>query len=49
MAKKYCPRCNARFVCKSGDIDKCQCMSAHLDEETRRFMEKTFSDCLCSS
>lgn len=45
--EKYCPRCNALFECKSGDIVNCQCNIVRLSEETKRFLSKTLYDCLC--
>lgn len=45
--QKYCPRCNAPFVCKMGDIGNCQCGTVVLSEEATAFLSKTYFDCLC--
>ncbi|RYG04361.1 MAG: hypothetical protein EOO02_06335 [Chitinophagaceae bacterium] len=47
--QKVCPRCGAEFICKSGDIIHCQCYEVHLNDDTRRFLEQTNFDCLCSN
>ncbi|MFT3903595.1 MAG: cysteine-rich CWC family protein [Niabella sp.] len=45
--QKYCPRCNASFECKVGDVANCQCSTVKVCEDTWRFLRKTNYDCLC--
>lgn len=45
--EKYCPKCNRRFICKVGDIAKCQCSVVKMSEEAKIFFSKTYYDCLC--
>jgi len=44
---KYCSQCSEVFTCKAGDIMNCQCTEIKLNDETRKFLEKTYYDCLC--
>jgi hypothetical protein len=44
---KFCPRCNADFECKVGNITDCQCNQIHLQYEERIYIESLFTDCLC--
>ncbi len=44
---KYCPRCNADFECKVGDIANCQCSTVSLTAETLSFLQSTHYGCLC--
>jgi hypothetical protein len=46
--QKNCPRCNAVFECKPGDITHCQCNGIQLREEAKYIAEK-FTDCLCAA
>ena len=45
--EKSCPRCNAPFECKVGDITQCQCYGIKLTPEERTFIEDRYKDCLC--
>jgi hypothetical protein len=45
--EKNCPRCQALFICKPGDIIRCQCFEIWLSSEERAFIEERYSDCLC--
>lgn len=45
--EKYCPKCGQPFICKVGDIAKCQCTSVQISEATKDFLAKTNYDCLC--
>jgi adenosylcobinamide kinase / adenosylcobinamide-phosphate guanylyltransferase len=45
--EKDCPRCQAAFECKVGDIIQCQCYGIGLTIEERAFVEERFEDCLC--
>jgi len=45
---KYCPRCNALFECKPGDVANCQCSEVIVSTETRNILAKSYwNDCLC--
>jgi hypothetical protein len=46
--RKVCPRCNAVFECKAGNITDCQCNAITLTMEERAFVEMRFADCLCA-
>ena len=43
---KKCPRCEAGFECKVGDVTHCQCYGIALDQEERAFLEARYGDCL---
>ena len=45
---KYCPLCQQPFVCRVGDVGRCQCSSVTLHQETREFLERMSFDCLCA-
>jgi Cysteine-rich CWC len=45
--EKHCPRCQASFECKSGDIAQCQCFGVSLTVEEKAFLEERYEDCLC--
>lgn len=47
--QKYCPKCQASFICKTGAIAHCQCNEVQLSAATKRFMAATYYDCLCKS
>ena len=47
--EKSCPRCNAPFECKSGDIGQCQCWGITLNDAEKRHIEERYEDCLCRS
>jgi hypothetical protein len=47
--QKYCPKCNAPFICKVGDIANCQCSTIVISDETKFFLSKTSFDCLCKN
>lgn len=44
---KSCPRCQAAFECKPGNITQCQCYGIPLTDELRAYVEQRYSDCLC--
>jgi len=44
---KICPRCNASFECKVGNISQCQCSTVKLSVEERNYIQSLFTDCLC--
>lgn len=44
---KSCPRCEAIFECKVGDVANCQCSEVALNAYTKTFLSKTQYDCLC--
>ena len=46
---KFCPRCNAGFECKVGDVVNCQCNTINLSSETQLFLDRTGFDCLCAA
>lgn len=43
----YCPRCNAPFECRLGDVSRCQCSEVTLSEQTREYLNTTEYGCLC--
>jgi hypothetical protein len=45
--EKKCPRCNASFECKVGDVAHCQCYGISFTEEEKALVEERYSDCLC--
>ena len=45
--QKSCPRCQAVFICKTGDITHCQCSHISLTTEETAFIEDRYNDCLC--
>jgi len=45
--EKDCPRCQAVFTCKTGDILRCQCYGIKLTLEETAFIEERYPDCLC--
>ena len=47
--EKYCPKCNQKFICKVGDIAKCQCNAVEISDATKTFLAATFYDCLCKN
>lgn len=52
MAKheeKYCPRCNAAFECRVGNITQCQCYGIIFTEQQKIHIAALYSDCLCAS
>ncbi len=44
---KNCPRCNALFECKVGNVLECQCSQIKLNYEERVYVESLYTDCLC--
>jgi Cysteine-rich CWC len=46
--QKNCPRCNAVFECKPGDITHCQCNEIKLSEAAAKFIADKYADCLCA-
>ena len=44
---KTCPRCQAAFECKVGDITRCQCYGLCFTPEEKTFITERFEDCLC--
>jgi hypothetical protein len=47
---KYCPRCNALFECKPGDVANCQCSEVAVSATVRKMLEQThWNDCLCKN
>lgn len=44
---KACPRCEAIFECKVGDVANCQCAEVPLNYAAKNFLTKTQYDCLC--
>lgn len=47
--EKKCPKCGGDFICKAGDIHKCQCKEVLISEETHKFLSSTYFDCLCKN
>jgi hypothetical protein len=47
--EKICPRCQARFECKLGSINLCQCTTVTLNDAERNYIRAQFDDCLCAS
>jgi hypothetical protein len=46
---KLCPRCQASFECKPGNITQCQCFGLKFTVEERTFIEQRYHDCLCKN
>lgn len=46
---KICPRCQAGFECKPGNITQCQCYAVKLTDEIRAYIEARYPDCLCAA
>jgi hypothetical protein len=44
---KNCPRCQASFECKPGDITHCQCFGIRLPADLQDEIAHKFADCLC--
>jgi hypothetical protein len=44
---KNCPRCQAAFECKAGDIAHCQCYHTQVPDHVQDLIAKKYSDCLC--
>jgi hypothetical protein len=44
---KHCPRCQAPFECKVGNISQCQCNGIQLAAEDKAFIAANYADCLC--
>jgi hypothetical protein len=47
--EKICPRCQARFECKVGSINLCQCQTVQLNDDERAYIQAQFDDCLCAN
>jgi hypothetical protein len=47
-AIKYCSQCKTEIFCHIQDIEKCACSTIELTPETRKFLTKTYFDCLCN-
>ena len=45
--QKTCPRCQAPFECKVGDVMHCQCNGITFTNEEKAFIEERYTDCLC--
>lgn len=44
---KSCPACGQGFVCKIGDVLKCQCYGIDLSESDKQLVAREYQDCLC--
>ena len=44
---KVCPKCQGLFVCKVGDVGNCQCTTVQLNEDVQKYIQNTYTDCLC--
>lgn len=44
---KTCPRCQASFECKAGDVIHCQCYGISFSEAEKAFIGERYPDCLC--
>jgi hypothetical protein len=47
--EKICPRCQARFECKVGSINLCQCQTVQLNDDERAYIQAQFDDCFCAN
>jgi hypothetical protein len=47
--EQICPRCHARFECKVGSINLCQCQTVSLNTAEADYVRKQFDDCLCAN
>ncbi|MEO6683379.1 MAG: cysteine-rich CWC family protein [Ginsengibacter sp.] len=46
---KECGNCGAEIICNSKEVEQCFCSKVELSSDTRRFLTKTYFDCLCKS
>lgn len=46
--RKRCPRCGRAFICRMGDVTRCQCAAVPLGPNEREYIAGLFSDCLCA-
>lgn len=44
---KYCPRCNAPFECKVGNVTACQCDGITFNDAEKDYIANSYADCLC--
>lgn len=44
---KYCPRCQAQFECKVGNVTECQCYGISFEEKEKEYIDRNYQDCLC--
>jgi len=44
---KYCPRCNAPFECKVGNVNECQCSGISFTDTEKDYIARRYADCLC--
>jgi hypothetical protein len=49
IEEKYCPKCNAVFICKANDILHCECKNIQLTEAAIKYISATYSNCLCKN
>ncbi|MDH5360346.1 MAG: cysteine-rich CWC family protein [Gammaproteobacteria bacterium] len=45
---KQCPRCQAEFECKVGNIQLCQCSGVTLSDDEMAYLQEQYDDCLCA-
>lgn len=45
--EKFCKRCQAKFECRSDQIEECHCKKIKLTDETLKVISKLYDDCLC--
>lgn len=45
---KQCPRCQAEFECKVGNIHLCQCSGVSLSDNEMAQIQAKYDDCLCA-
>ena len=46
---KQCPRCGRSFVCRMGDIARCQCSTVRIPTQARDYIARLYNECLCAS
>lgn len=49
MAKQNCTSCAASILCKSEDVENCECKSIQLSQDTLDFLKQSNHNCLCNS
>lgn len=46
---KHCGNCRKEIRCNVYDIGDCSCSTIELSPQTRKFLTKTYFDCLCNN
>lgn len=49
VLNKNCGNCRKEISCNVYDIENCSCLPIELSPQIRKFLAKTYFDCLCNS